>query len=144
MVSKYFPKNHKKAGLETNFPQAIQLGEKKTTIRLNYELWKKRFDKISKGEAEISIRKWTGKAYRSKQVELKRLGIDDSIGIQKIVKLKSGFVIDDQFYFSIDVLAFYEALTVSDFIEWFRNASEYVPMALIHFSSLRYSNDLPF
>lgn len=50
-ISNIFPKNHKKAGLETNFIVKINSLLKKHTIRGNFLLWQKRFEKIEKGEA---------------------------------------------------------------------------------------------
>lgn len=51
------------------------------TIRENYDLWARRAEKINAGEAVLSIRQWSGKPYRSKQVEFLRL---EKIGVQKI------------------------------------------------------------
>ena len=68
MISENFPKYHQKAGEPTFFARKIEEGKKIHTIRQNYELWNKRAEKINKGEAILSIRKWSGKAYRSKQI----------------------------------------------------------------------------
>ncbi len=97
-LSQTFPANHPRAGEETGFiPKffgAVNglpcFHPKKHTIRGNYELWRKRFEKINKGEAVLSIRKWVGKPYGlgSKLVEVKRLGREDGIGLQKMEFLK--------------------------------------------------------
>lgn len=47
--------------------------EKIHTIRANYDLWAKRFEEIERGEACLAVRKWTGKPYRSPQIEIARL-----------------------------------------------------------------------
>lgn len=57
--------------------------QKLHTIRANYPLWEKRFAEIERGEACLSVRQWTGKPYRSPQVEIGRLTHADGIGIQK-------------------------------------------------------------
>lgn len=46
-VSQKFPTTHKKAGLSTGFLLAIKNHDKKHTLRGNYDLWAKRFEKIN-------------------------------------------------------------------------------------------------
>lgn len=65
-VSEFFPKTHNKAGLPTGFINAISNKTKLHTIRGNYDLWAKRFEKINKGEAVLSVRYWSGKPYNSR------------------------------------------------------------------------------
>jgi hypothetical protein len=55
--------------------------QKITTIRENYDLWARRAEKINAGEAILSLRQWSGKPYRSKQVEFLKL---EKIGVQRI------------------------------------------------------------
>ena len=69
MVSTKFPAYHFLNGEPTLFIEKIASGEKITSIRFNYELWRKRFEKINKGEAVLSVRSWEGKPYRSKQIK---------------------------------------------------------------------------
>lgn len=99
-LSKYFPATHKRAGQFTGFRGKLFDGldpecddGKIHTIRVNYEFWHKRFEKIANGEACLSIRQWLGKPYAkgSSQVELVRLTREDGIGLQKlqIVKKKN-------------------------------------------------------
>ncbi len=94
-VSRTFPATHPRREEPTFFKEKIEtavmqyekghgLIEKLHTIRANYSLWKKRFEKIEAGEACLSLRYWSGKPYRSKQVEFLRLTREDGIGIQKI------------------------------------------------------------
>lgn len=83
MISKYFPATHQKKGLETNFETKINEGTKIHTIRLNYELWKYRVNRINEHLAFLSMRQWTGSPYNyqsdgSKQIEINqffKLGI---------------------------------------------------------------------
>ena len=72
IISKHFPKSHPRAGEPTEFLQKIEDYDKVHTIRANYDFWKKRFEKIVKGEAYLSIRVWSGVPYKSKQVEIYR------------------------------------------------------------------------
>ena len=65
-VSQKFPKYHQRAGDDTNFSHLIldaimtkNLFVKRHTVRQNYDLWANRFEKINKGEAQLSIRQWT-------------------------------------------------------------------------------------
>ena len=55
-ISKNFPSTHSKKGTPTNFFYKIKSGDKKHTIRANYELWKKRIDEVNEGKAIISLR----------------------------------------------------------------------------------------
>lgn len=66
MIAESFPKWHSRAGEPTNF--RAQLRKKKLhTFRGDYAKWRKRFDKIERGEACLSIRAWAGVPYRSDQ-----------------------------------------------------------------------------
>lgn len=91
MLSKTFPAYHPRKGEPTDFRLALKntldfwrydlspvdmLYCKLHTIRANYLLWKKRFEKIERGEACLSIRQWEGKPRRSKTVEIARLDYD--------------------------------------------------------------------
>lgn len=116
------------------------MGKKIHTIRANYELWKKRFDKIGAGEACLSLRYWSGKPYRSKQVEFLRLTRENGIGIQKITMRREE--LPDRILYGaqameegdswnslltgenitrtpVDMYARNDGLTPEDFIAWF-------------------------
>ena len=99
-LSKRFPTGHNRAGEPTHFWEKFIKGRdnysciyrdfwettipKIHTIRANYPLWKKRIAEVERGEACLSIRQWTGKPYRSKQVEIARLTKEDGVGIQRL------------------------------------------------------------
>jgi hypothetical protein len=68
-VSRHFPKVHPEAGNETNFVESILNRTKETTIRKNYARWRTIKGKVNAGTHLISLRYWTDKPYRSKQVE---------------------------------------------------------------------------
>lgn len=149
IISSSFPKTHKRAGEQTYFKEKIGtalmnhekphgLHEKLHTIRGNYELWEKRFEKIDRGEACLSIREWTGMPYRSKQIEFARLTKDDGIGLQELVHpdcFISASVEGKQVDWS-DV-AKNDGLPFEDFCEWF-NVRQKESMAIIHFTEFRY------
>lgn len=152
-LSRVFPVTHNRSGEETGFKDKFlaaikQDGEwcKLHTIRANYELWKKRFEKIEKGEACLCIRQWTGKPYRSKQVEIARLTPEDGIGLQELrivnEKYKGrgimlGYVDGEQINF-FHTLSQNDGLSFKDWLEWFKGYDFNKPLAIIHFTKFRY------
>lgn len=147
-VSEFFPKTHKKNGLPTHFIVNIHSLIKKHTIRGNYQLWKKRFEKIDKGEACLSVRYWEEKPYKSKQIEIFNFNNTDGIGIQKLEfhKDKDGVpalkypLINNKFEPNIKSIAENDGLSLSDFKEWFKVYDLSQPMVIIHFTHFRYCN----
>lgn len=174
-LSRTFPKTHKRAGQQTWFVEKINearipisdrpIMEKKIhTIRANYELWEKRYKKIEKGEACLSLRYWSEKPYRSKQVEFARLTREDGIGLQKIHISRTRDPMDeniisfgaqtDERRVKLWTLANNDGLTGIDFINWFNphfnDAEKRYPelaeaaksitkeFAVIHFTNYRY------
>lgn len=152
-LSKAFLSTHKRAGEPTGFRGAFNAGQvfnrgseclyrhpKLHTIRANYELWKKRFEKIEKGEACLSIRQWIGKPYRSKQVEIARLTREDGIGIERLTFDRSPHLLPNVDYKPVGVgnLANNDGLSLDDWKEWFKGYDLSKPMAIIHFTKFRY------
>lgn len=141
-VSEFFPKTHKKAGLPTGFIDRISTKTKLHTIRGNYDLWAKRFEKINKGEAVLSVRYWSGKPYNSKQIESFVFDKEDGIGIQKLnidlAKNSDVHAFVEKFYIDLDTLAQNDGLVYEDFEEWFKKYDFSKPMAIIHFTKFRY------
>ena len=145
-ISNTFPKTHKKSGLETNFIQKINGLTKLHTIRGNYKLWKKRFEKIEAGEACLSVRYWSGKPYSSKQVEAFNLKNVDGITVEKLefFEDKDGVpalkypLINNKVQLILYTLADNDGLSLSDFKEWFKNYDLSQPMAIIHFTHFKY------
>ncbi len=137
MISKYFPKSHKRAGGPTAFISKIAMGTKKHTIRGNYDLWVKRFEKINRGEAVLSVRYWEDLPYRSKQIEAFVFDISDGIGIQRIVfRDLYNCMVDGK---SSPVwLDYNDGLNAADFQDWFKDYDLSKPMAVIHFTAFRY------
>jgi len=138
-ISKTFPLTHPEGGNETNFEFAILSDTKKHTLRANYDLWKKRFEKIDKGLACLVVRQWTGKPYRSKQKDLFTFTKEvDGIGLQKIEWTNLGIFVDDlQTDLLIKDVAANDGLTEQQFIDWFKGYPV-GPIAVIQFGNFRY------
>ena len=138
MVSQSFPKTHSKAGQSTGFPLAIKHYDKIHTIRSNYDLWAKRFEKINAGKAMLSVRIWQGKPYASKQLEIFKYDYTHKIGIEKLED-PTNFVFApiEGKQINWDLIAKNDGLSFMDFQEWFKVRSN-SPMAIIHFTDFRY------
>ena len=151
-LSRYFLAAHSKAGEPTNFRDAFNAGQvfnrgsectylrpKLHTIRANYPLWENRIKEVQDGKAMLSIRQWTGKPYRSKQIEIARLTAKDGVGIQKleIFDLMRPAKVDGRLVDLMD-LAHNDGLSFSDWYHWFRDYDIIKPMAIIHFTKFRY------
>ncbi len=140
-LSRSFPAKHSKAGMPTGFKEKFLRGEKMHTIRANFQLWEKRIKEVQAGDAVLSIRQWTGKPYRSKQVEIAQLTATDGVGIQKICFLGEDFnggYIQKGVFPSNEILAINDGLSVEDWEEWFRNYDLSKFLAIIHFTKFRY------
>ena len=168
-LSRHFLANHKRAGEETHFKEKFLLGQscpdcatqqdlsginisdcnscvracsfpKLHTIRANYPLWEKRIKEVQAGRAVLSIRQWTGKPYRSKQIEITRLTAKDGVGVQMLEFTDSRLrfpYIDDNWE-NMTTLAKNDGLSLEDWVEWFRGYDLSKPLAIIHFTKFRY------
>lgn len=141
-VSKFFPGFHPRKGQETGFVEKILSGEKIHTIRGNLELWQKRITEVQAGKALLSLRYWSGKPYRSPQVEFKQLTSEDGVGVQEI-EFYRGICTNtwvDYFSESYLKIAQNDGLSTGDYIEWFTGGKYDLskPMAIIQFSKFRY------
>lgn len=137
IVSRYFPKTHKRSGQETNFIKHILNGVKKHTIRMNFDLWESRVKEIDQGRAYVSIRYWEGKPYRSKQIEVAKFY---DLGLQKLQKSMIGWCIDNyDSELTTGELAKNDGLTGNDFRGWFKEIPEEA-LAILHFTNFRYKN----
>ena len=146
-LSQYFLATHKRAGDPTDFKEKFLSGEKIHTIRANYPLWEKRIKEVQEGRAALSIRQWTGKPYRSKQVEIAMLAAKNGVGVQKArIMPEANFLIAiDENYDKylctadeIEKIAQNDGLSIEDWQEWFRGYDLSKPMAIIHFTKFRY------
>lgn len=110
------------------------------TIRANYALWEKRIREIERAEACLSIRQWSGKPYRSPQIEIGRLTRTDGVGIQKLEIYSPFAIIIDSMLHTPELeqeLAHNDGLSIGDWRSWFRDEDNQ-PMAIIHFTDFRY------
>lgn len=141
-VSQKFPATHKKHGQETCFQLAIKNRDKIHTIRVNYDLWAKRFEKINNCKAVLSVRIWEGKPYKSKQIEIFRYDSSHNIGIEKLED-PTNFVFApiEGKQVNWDLVAKNDGLSFNDFCEWFKERSN-KPMAIIHFTDFRYNKQI--
>ena len=159
-LSRSFLTKHSKAGEPTNFRDAFNAGQvfnrgsectylrpKLHTIRANYLLWEKRIKEVQEGKAFLSVRQWTGKPYRSKQVEIARLTAANGVGIQKArIMPEANFMVaideDYEKYLctpeEIQGLANNDGLSLADWCDWFRGYDLSKPLAIIHFTKFRY------
>lgn len=142
-ISEFYPACHINAGLPTNFIDAVNSGTKKHTIRSNYPLWKKRFEKIRAGKAVLSLRVWTGKPYGkgSNQVEVRQYTSADGIGIEKVsfVNCRLDMPITDSSIINADTLAANDGLSPAAFVAWFMDQDLTEPKAIIHLTPFRYN-----
>ena len=151
-LSRCFLTKHSKAGEPTNFRDAFNAGQvfnrgseclylrpKLHTIRANYPLWKKRIKDVQEGKAFLSVRQWTGKPYRSKQIEIARLTAANGVGIQKL-ELTNDFtecIVGDHRYSYVSV-AKNDGLHPADWLDWFSCHDLSKPLVIIHFTKFRY------
>ena len=154
-LSQFFPKGHIHAGEETFFREKLALGlhgrgvrgGKFHTIRANYELWRKRFEKIAADKAVLSIRQWVGKPYAegSTQREIVTLTRDDGIGLQRL-DFEGGDIycvnVDGQRFSptreTLENIAANDGLSYEDWREWFKDYDISNPLAIIQFTKYRY------
>ena len=158
MLSKVFPATHPRNGELTFFRDKLLAAvfadtthwQKLHTIRENYPLWLERIKQVQAGEAQLCIRQWTGKPYRSKTVEVIRLGWQNGVGIQKLnfgwhdgkqIPVIKGWCIYGD-HGSKAELARNDGLTLQDWQDWFKSheqdTMESDSMAIIHFTNFRY------
>lgn len=158
-LSKQFPNGHIRAGEPTYFWGKFIKGRgrysciyrdfwenttpKIHTIRANYPLWAQRIAEVERGEACLSIRQWTGKPYRSKQVKIARLTKEDGVGIQQLSFFGGDISAptvnaDKRVMLDLNELSRNDGLIWSDWYSWFKGYDLTQPMAIIHFTDFRY------
>lgn len=139
-LSRNFLAYHKRAGEETHFKEKFLSGEKIHTIRANCPLWEKRIKEVQEERAILSIRQWTGKPYRSKQVEIATLTAENGVGLQRLeftdCRLRFPYVGSE--WTSMVSLAKNDGLSLNDWVGWFGGYDLSEPMAIIHFTKFRY------
>lgn len=144
IISEIFSSTHPRAGQLTGFYNSIKHGTKLHTIRNNYDYWRIRVEEINKNKAYLSVRKWTGRPYKSKQRELFRFFNTDGIGIEKLEYTLNGWCINgNNVSCSTAQIAKNDGLGFEDFNNWFRGkiTVHMDPMAIIHFTKFRYIDE---
>ena len=147
-LSRVFPVTHSRRGEPTGFASKLASGEKKHTIRRNYDLWKVNAEKMERGKFYLSIRQWSGKPYNSPQVEIAQR--HNPIGVQPVelyyhadndtitAKIDGREWLDADCY----TLAKNDGLSVQDFKEWFfgkdPKEDKVFKGGIIHFTDFRY------
>lgn len=141
MLSKVFPKGHRREGEPTGFKDKLWSGEKIHTIRSNFPLWEKRIKEVQKGEACISVRQWEGMPYRSLQKEIRRFTKENGVGIEYIILPQELSL--ESFLGIYEDLDRNDGLKADDWVSWFAHAPRNKPLPIIHFTPFRYykSND---
>ena len=147
-LSRLFPTTHSRRGEPTDFASKLASGVKKHTIRKNYDLWKINAEKMERGKFYLSIRQWSGRPYKSPQVEIAQR--NNPIGVQPIelyyhadndtitAKIDGREWLDADCY----TIAKNDGLSVQDFKEWFFGKDPYEDKVftgvIIHFTDFRY------
>lgn len=146
-VSRLFPGTHSRRGEPTDFAAKLEAGVKKHTIRKNADLWEHAASKMQGGKFRLCIRQWSGRPYKSKQVEI--ASRDEPIGTERITLTYNGgtgLLEANVNGTEVDVmeLAKNDGLSYDDFKEWFfgqstpEDGAEYQGV-IIHFTKMRYS-----
>lgn len=147
IISRTFPKTHKRKGELTGFVENVGL-DKLHTIRGNYKYWKKKIDEVNKGEAILSLRYWSGKPYNSSQIEVYQFTKDSGIGYERLLfeekninnpLIYNDLSIADFMRLNLRELATNDHLTQVDFLDWFKSYDLSKEMVIIHFTKFRYS-----
>lgn len=163
MLSQAFLMGHSKAGKPNYFVQqlsnalcdssegkvllsddlsTVAIGKKLHTIRENYDYWKAKAGKINAGEMELSIRVWSGKPYKSQQVEVARLS---HVSIQLVEMSYS--IEDAQPIVYVDnvlkpniaeKMAKNDGLQLEDWVEWFFKKTNTFRGVILHFTDFKY------
>ena len=142
-LCRVFPKEHRKAGEETDFEAKVKDGRKIHTIRYNgNDVWAKRFKDISEGRKYLSLRQWTGRPYNSEQREITKV---EKIGLQKVtMTYNSGDSIPqvwiDGKAQDIETVAKNDGMTVEEFVDWFFGSRKenYFEGVVIQFTDFKY------
>jgi hypothetical protein len=143
IISETFPGQHWKQGKATHFQKSMEVGTKIHTLRKNPSYWFPRIEQVKRGEAVLSVRKWNGTPYKTKQTELFRFDYRDHLGFELIqfeniqdqqAKINNVKKVD-----CFNDLAANDGLSLYDFQQWFTGTPPGEVMAIIHFTPFRYA-----
>lgn len=139
MIAKQFLAYHYDAGKPTNFETKIKSKDKIHTIRGNFEKWKQKIDEVNSGKAELVLKEWSGKPYRTPQTKLFVYDHTDGVGVSKLTYKDGRFIVNDEVVVLSRTLAKNDGLTLEEFEDWFKVIPS-EPLAIIHLNSFRYEN----
>ena len=139
MIAKNFLAYHKRAGQSTEFEAKIKAKDKLHTIRPNYEKWKEKIEEVKSGKAELVLKQWEGRPYRSTPNKLFIFDAKDDVEVSKLTKTADGFFVNDTIKVEPEIIAKNDGLSLQDFEDWFK-VFPTEPIAIIHLNSFRYEN----
>ena len=141
MLSTAFMKGHSKAGKPTEFKAKLLAGTKLHTIRGNFEWWQRKAQQINAGEMELSNRQWSGKPYRSQQVEVARLS---HLEVQRFEAAYGStdpqprVWIDGCEVADVEQVAHNDGLELAEWQEWFFKHTNHFEGVVLQFTSFKY------
>ena len=109
-------------------------------MRENAELWMPRIAEVQRGEAELSLRYWSGKPYCSPQIEFGRLGKEDGISYQ-LIEFNGDIMtptIDHWIQPAPEEIAKNDGLQFDDWCDWFEGYDLFKEMVIINLCNFRY------
>lgn len=141
MLSTTYMKGHSKAGKSTEFMHKLLAGTKLHTIRGNFEWWQSKAEKINAGEMCLSIRQWSGKPYRSQQVEIGRLY---ELHVQRFEAVYGStdalprVWVDGCEVADVEQVALNDGLELEDWPEWLFKNTNHFEGAVLQFTKFKY------
>lgn len=143
IISETFPGQHWKQGKPTHFQRSLEVGKKIHTIRKNPSYWFPRIAQVKRGEAVLSVRKWNGTPYKSKQTELFQFDYRDRVGIE-LIQFQDIWYQQAKINNVVNIgrfndLAANDGLSLYDLQQWFAETPPGEVMAIIHFTPFRYA-----
>jgi hypothetical protein len=109
-VSNYFPNYPRNRGENTGIEDKIKNGIKIHELRSDYFMWKKRIDDVNARRAILSIRRWSGKPYQNRQIEIMQL---EKAGIQMLTNSKNRDGSTSYWRVTVDNNQFVDFITLS-------------------------------
>jgi hypothetical protein len=145
IVPRVFPQGHPKAGEQTGIVEKLQSGAKIHILMEAYETWRQRVKEVREGKAILSIRYRAGNSEKAKQVEIMKVGQDNSDYLEvRRLEWRADYVAvaSHMPHLAYNVpysdIASNEGFSEEDFRALHKDADPREPMALIHLTPFRY------
>ncbi|WP_338761945.1 hypothetical protein WAF17_16600 [Bernardetia sp. ABR2-2B] len=135
-IPKSFPKNHKKAGQETQFAKRIITGRMIQVLKKDYAYWLDVVRKVQDGEAYISVVEWEQNRTET-QREVLRLDASSNIEIQKVTFSKKFFYLRRVRLCPDELAENCGFNTTTDFKNYYKSFPK-SELAMIQFTGFRY------